>query len=155
VSKLSSGLILVLNDTRVAADNAFLVPTGISQGIGPSTENLLLSYLASNNTGTILQNACYNRNMLINANIYFSLTSIGNGATFTLYIYLETVIIAESTMSCKNGQNSMTLFVNTVLKTTVADVGKRIFYKIKYTAGDATPLNTIAPTQFYASVRTL
>jgi hypothetical protein len=154
-SKLSSGRILVLNDTTISNDNAFLSPTGINQFISAFTPNLLLSYLTCNSAGVLLQNACYNRNMLINANIYFSLTSIGNGATFTFYIYLADVIIAESTMSCKTGQKSLTLFVNTVLKTTVADVGKRIYYKIKYTAGDATPLNTIAPTQFYASVRTL
>jgi hypothetical protein len=154
-AKLSTQQILVMNDSTIANDNAFNIVVGSQLGIGASTTNLMLPYMSMNNSGLTLQNACYNRNIFINTNVYISFTSIGNGATFTLYIYLADVIIGESTMSCKNGQNSLAIFANTVLKTTVADVGKKIFFKIKYTAGDATPLTIVPFSQFYASVRTL
>jgi hypothetical protein len=157
-AKLRTQNIFQLNDTSsgaTRANNAFIGPIAPNQFLSAFTNNLLEPYLTSNSAGVLLQNACYNRNFFINANIYISLTSIGNGATFTFYIFLNDVILAESTMACKTGQNSVMLFVNTVLKTTVADVGKRIYYKIKYTAGDATLLTTRTPTQFYSSVRTL
>ena len=158
-TKLRTQAIYQLNDTSsgaTRATNAFI--QGIPSPaifLSSSSPNLLPEYLTADFTGIIFQNACYNRNFFINGSIYISLSSIGNGAKFTFYIFLGNDILAESSMVCKNGQNSVTLFVNTVLKTTVADVGKRMLFKLKYTAGDATILTTTTPTQYCASIRTL
>jgi hypothetical protein len=154
-AKLSTQQILVMNDSTTPSNNAFNIVVGSTLGIGASTPNLMLPYMAMNNTGITLQNACYNRNYFINTNVYISFTSIGTGATFTIYIYLNNDILAQSTMACKTGQNSLVIFCNTLLRTTIDDVGKKIYFKIKYTAGDATPLTIVPHSQFYGSVRTL
>jgi len=158
-TKMRTQAIYQLNDTSsgaTRATNAFIqgIPSP-AVFLSATSDNLLLPYLTCDNTGIIFQNEFYNRNFFINGSIYISLSSIGNGATFTFYIYLGNDILAQSTMACKNGQKSVTLFVNTIYKSTVADVGKKMLFKLKYTAGDATILTATTPTQYSATIRTL
>jgi hypothetical protein len=158
-TKMRTQAIYQLNATNsgaIRATNAFI--QGIQSPFvfnSPATTNFLETYLTCDNTGILFQNSFPNRNFFINGSIYISLSSIGNGAKFTFYIFMGNDILAESSMVCKNGQNSVTLFVNTVYRGRVEDVGKIMLFKLKYTAGDATILTTTTPTQYCASIRTL
>jgi hypothetical protein len=131
-TKLLTGAIYNLNNNIVVANSAYTTGGSPQASTGTALISVLPSYLSNTNAGILLSNACYDRNFYVNGSIFMPLNTVSTGGTFTLYIYLGDDIKSQVTLSCISGERSKTLFINSLIRTTVADVGKTIVFKIRY-----------------------
>lgn len=133
-TKLITGGIYNLNNGVDTAQNAYTSNTAIPfVAVSNYNSSILSPFIQSSNSGTVLSNSFYNRNYLVNASIYIDFTAVNTGATFTLYIYYGDDIISQATLGCVAGEKNKTLFANAIINTTVADVGKLLNFKLKFT----------------------
>lgn len=131
-TKLLTGGIFNLNANVVVANSAYTTGGSPQASIGTALISVLPVYLSDTTSGILLSNACYNRNFYVNGSIFMPLNTVSTGGTFTLYIYLGDDIKSQVSLSCISGERSKTLHINTVIRTTIADVGKTIVFKIRY-----------------------
>jgi hypothetical protein len=133
-TKLLTGGIFNLNNGVDTEQNAYTSNTAIPfVNISNYSSTILSPYIQTSNSGIVLTNAFYNRNYFINASIYIDFLTVNTGATFTLYIYYGDNIVGQASLGCVAGEKNKILFANAVINSTVADVGKLINFKIKFT----------------------
>jgi hypothetical protein len=153
-TKLLTGAIYNLTSTAVASENAYTANAMPFANLSAYDSAIQTPYLTNSNAGTLLSNACYNRNYLVAGTLSFNMLTVNTGATFTLYIYLGDDIKSQISVGCISGETNKTMFINTVINATVADVGKLINFKIKFT-GSILTLPSFNPLQIYLSYTTL
>lgn len=144
--RLSSGLTLsnmTLNTTKMNTNGIYSLINTVDTANFALTNTVLASnnavvsstmasYLIANTSGILLRNECYNRNFEINGYIQLPTTGFSAGASFKLYIYLGTDIIAQTQVYCVGVNNPVYINLYAVIRTTVLDLNKYIDFKIQY-----------------------
>jgi len=149
-TKMLTNNIYSLLNTAVPAERAYVSAT-ITRSNSVVSTTVANSYLFSNTTGVLLRNDCYNRTFEINGFLATSSNTVTNGASFTVYIYLGTDIIAQTDICCNTSKVENYVNIYAVIKTTVADVDKYIDFKIRYSGS----VLVSSATQMTFSVKSL
>jgi len=92
----------------------------------------MASYLIADTRGFLLRNECYDRNFEINGYIQIPVSAYSDGASFKLYIYLGSDIIAQTQVYCNGINNPVYINLFAVVRTTILDINKYIDFKIQY-----------------------
>jgi hypothetical protein len=129
--KLNTGGIYSLLNTVDTANY------GISFGLtdrnnSVATSAIMASYLIGDLQGILLRNQCYDRNFEINGFIQIPATAFSAGASFKLYIYLGTDIVAQTQVYCNSTTDPLYINLYGVIRTSVLDVNKYIDLKLEY-----------------------
>ena len=131
VVKLNTGGIYSLLNTVDTANYALTF--GISERTNSSfTAGIMASYLIGDLQGILLRNECYDRNFEINGFIQIPATAFSVGASFKLYIYLGTDIVAQTQVYCNSTTDPLYINLYGVIRTSVLDVNKYIDLKLQY-----------------------
>jgi hypothetical protein len=129
--KLNTGNIYSLLNT-VDTENYALISATNERTNSFVSSTVMASYLISDTRGILLRNECYDRNFEINSFIRIPSTSFSVGASFKLYIYLGTDIIAQTQVYCNSTTDPIYINLYGVIRTSVLDINKYIDLKIQY-----------------------
>jgi hypothetical protein len=133
---LTNGIYSLLNSTL--ASNAYTVNPTFNNTDSVFTSGTLSSYLITSSNGILLRNECYPRTFEINGFISIPITEVNDGASFILYIYNDTNIIAQTEVCCGSQSKTVVIGIFAVISTTIADVNKPLDLRIKFTGNTLT-----------------
>jgi hypothetical protein len=131
-AKMNTGGIYSLINQVNTANYALTATGGTRQNSVVSIGAMSPSYLNIDTTGVLLRSECYNRNFEVNGFVQIKTDVFSAGASFIVYIYLGTNIVAQTRAYCIDSENNLVINIYAVINTTIADVNKYIDFRIQY-----------------------